>query len=52
MDAATTTNYPQHIAAPVSFAEHADGMVISVANLVWSQMPTPVLVVECRRAAA
>ena len=31
----------------MSFAEHADGMVMSVANLVCSQMPAPVLVVEC-----
>ena len=46
MDAATTSNYPQRILALVSFAEHADGMVMSVANLVCSQMPAPVLVVE------
>jgi len=46
MDAATTSNYPQRILALVSFAENADGMVMSEANLVCSQMPAPVLVVE------
>jgi hypothetical protein len=46
MDAATTSNYPQRVAALVSFVEHADGMVMSMANLVWSQMLAPVLVIE------
>jgi hypothetical protein len=38
MDATTTTNYPQRITAPVSFAEHADGMVMNVVNLARAEL--------------